>query len=159
MRNLPRVYGLPKIHKHDRPLRPIVLSINSPTYNLAKMLSRILNPLVGKSCHSVQNSHHFVQMLHKFKLQLKDIMVSFDVVSLFTKVLIMEAVDIISDLLPGDSNLGERTDLTPDIIIDLLKKCLATMYFQYQLHDSFYQQTEGAAMGSPLFPVIANGVF
>ena len=52
------------------------------------------------------------------------------------------------------SSLKERTDLTPNIIIDLLKKCLTTTYFQYQ--DKFYQQTEGAAMGSPLSPLIAN---
>ena len=71
-----------------------------------------------------------------------------------TKVPIMVAVDIISDLLRGDSKLGERTDLTPDIITDLLIKCLTTTYFQYQ--DSFYQQTKGAAMGSPLSPGIAN---
>ena len=49
----PKIYGLPKIHKQNRPLRPIVSSINSSTYNLAKMIIKILNPLVGKSCHCV----------------------------------------------------------------------------------------------------------
>ena len=31
----PRLYGLPKIHKEDVPLRPIVSAIGSPTYNLS----------------------------------------------------------------------------------------------------------------------------
>ena len=42
----PQIYGLPKIHLEDRPLIPIVASINSPTYNLAKELTKILSPLV-----------------------------------------------------------------------------------------------------------------
>ena len=33
----PRIYGLPKIHKPDWPLRPIVSFINSPLYNLLNL--------------------------------------------------------------------------------------------------------------------------
>ena len=32
--------------------------------------------------------------------------------------------------------------------------CLKSTYFQYQ--DSYYEQIEGAAMGSPLSPIVAN---
>ena len=45
----PKFYGLPKIHKRDIPLRPIVSSRGSINYELAKELSRILRPLVGSS--------------------------------------------------------------------------------------------------------------
>ena len=38
----PKCYGLPKIHKPNVPLRPIVASIGSPTYALAKYLAEIL---------------------------------------------------------------------------------------------------------------------
>ena len=130
-----------------------VSSIDSPTYNLAKMITKILMPLVGASSHCVQNSTNFVQLLHNSYLQHNDVMVSFDVVSLFTMVPVAEAVDIILGRLHKDSGLKERTDLTPNIIIDFLKKCLTTTYFQYQ--DKFYKQREGAAMGSPLSPLIA----
>ena len=40
-------YGLPKIHRRDIPLRPIVSSRGSTTYEVAKELARILRPLVG----------------------------------------------------------------------------------------------------------------
>ena len=33
-----KCYGLPKIHKQDTPLRPIISLINSPTHILAKIL-------------------------------------------------------------------------------------------------------------------------
>ena len=37
----PSIYGLPKIHKKDVPLRPIVSGIDSVTYNIAKHLTLI----------------------------------------------------------------------------------------------------------------------
>nr|CAI5865204.1 unnamed protein product [Callosobruchus analis] len=40
----PRLYGLPKIHKHNVPLRPIVSTIGSPTYDSAKHLTTLLQP-------------------------------------------------------------------------------------------------------------------
>ena len=45
----PKFYGLPKIHKLDTPLRPIVSRCVSVTYGVAKALAKILKPLVGKS--------------------------------------------------------------------------------------------------------------
>uniref|UniRef100_A0A8C6KE76 Uncharacterized protein n=1 Tax=Nothobranchius furzeri TaxID=105023 RepID=A0A8C6KE76_NOTFU len=45
----PRIYGTPKIHKQNTPLRPIVDSIGTPTYNMAKDISRIISPLLGNT--------------------------------------------------------------------------------------------------------------
>ncbi|KAJ4426524.1 hypothetical protein ANN_27338 [Periplaneta americana] len=41
----PRLYGLPKIHKPEVPLRPIVDAIGSPMYRLARYLTNLLQPL------------------------------------------------------------------------------------------------------------------
>ena len=98
----------------------------------------------------VKNSTHFVNLL----AEIEERMVSFDVTSLFTKVPIQEALEVTAELLQKDTALTERTDLSPETIIKLLKKCLSTTYFR--LGDSFYEQTEGAAMGSSLSPIIAN---
>ena len=38
---LPKLYGLPKIHKPDTPLKPIVSSCGSVTYGVAKELAKI----------------------------------------------------------------------------------------------------------------------
>ena len=45
----PKCYGLPKIHKRGNPLRPIVSSRGSISYEVAKELARIQKPLVGSS--------------------------------------------------------------------------------------------------------------
>ena len=60
---VPRLYGLPKVHKQDVPLRPIVSFVSSPTYQLSKFLTSLLSPIVGLSDHHVRNSQHFVQFV------------------------------------------------------------------------------------------------
>ena len=83
-----------------------------------------------------------------------EILVSFDVVSLFTNVPIGEAVDVIRELLRDDEDLVTRTPMSPDRIGELLELCLRSTYFSY--NGEFYEQSEGAAMGSPVSAVVAN---
>ena len=80
--------------------------------------------------------------------------VSFDVVSLFTKVSTGDALRDIEDLLAEDGTLRDRTILLPTDIVSLTGLCLNTTYFHFG--GNFYEQVEGAAMGSPLSPVVAN---
>ena len=40
----PQMYGLPKIHKPNVPLRPILSMIGSAQHELAKWLSEVLDP-------------------------------------------------------------------------------------------------------------------
>ena len=44
-----KLYGLPKLHKPNIPMRPIVSFCGSPTYQLSKHLTNILKPLTDKS--------------------------------------------------------------------------------------------------------------
>ena len=52
----PQFYGIPKIHKVAIPLRPIVSSIGTFTYQTAKEVARVLKPLMGRSPHHVKNT-------------------------------------------------------------------------------------------------------
>lgn len=63
----PRIYGLPKIHKADIPLRPIVFAIGLATYKLAKYLTDRLRPLVGR-CDHHKNSADLVGILREMRL-------------------------------------------------------------------------------------------
>ena len=137
----PRLYGLPKIHKEGVPLRPIVSAIGSPTYNLAKYLTGILSPFVGVCEHHIKNSSHFVGILEKLTLEKTDIMVSLDVVSLFTRVPLTDTFKL----------LEEKFDIGT---VMLFHHTLTSTFFKY--NGSFYEMADGVAMGSPLSPAIAN---
>ena len=74
--------------------------------------------------------------------------------ALFTSVPIDPALNIIKDLLDKDTTLKERTVMEVGDIILLLEFCLKNTYFSFQ--DQFYEQVKGAAMGSPVSPIVAN---
>ena len=79
---------------------------------------------------------------------------SFDVESLFTSVPIESSIAIIKKLLEDDKSLHQRTKMTVNQISCLLEFCLKTTYFTFQ--GNFFEQVKGAAMGSPISPIVAN---
>ncbi|XP_072037413.1 uncharacterized protein [Amphiura filiformis] len=81
---IPTFYGLPKVHKANVPLRPIVSSIGAVTYDIAKFLAKILGPLVGKSEHHILNSKDFADKISDLSLEPDETITSFDVTALFT---------------------------------------------------------------------------
>ena len=149
----PKFYGLPKVHKQGTPLRPIVSSIGSDTYQTSKELSRILKPLVGKSRHHIHNNQDFLEDLKSIKLSLDEVMMSFDVKALLTSVPFEPALKVIEKLLKEDHSLQSRT-MSTQHIMDLLGLCLRSTHFTFR--GKFYEQVEGAAMGSPISPIVAN---
>ena len=78
---------------------------------------------------------------------------SYAVKALFTSVPIQPALKIIQKLLEEDQTLPQRTTLTVNNITCLLEFCLTSTYFTFQ--EKFYEQVEGAAMGSPISPIVA----
>ena len=151
---IPQIYGLPKIHKEGCPMRPIVCTIDSPSYQLAKFITKILAPLTGHTDTFIGNSTQFVEESKQWELDPQDLMISFDVKSLFTSVPINVVMTILMERLEADSTLGDRTALDPYQICQLTEKCLGSTYFAFQ--GQIYQQIQDTAMGSPLSPVIAN---
>ena len=150
----PQIYGLLKVHKEGTPLRPIVSAIGSSTHQLVRELVRILKPLSGTTDSYMKDSSVFVERISQTTILESDVLVSFDVVSLFTRVPVDEALDVISKLLLQDKTLPKLTTIpAPDLWL-LSEICLKLTYFR--LSDTFYEQVEGAAMGSPLSPIVAN---
>ncbi|VDP23494.1 unnamed protein product [Schistosoma margrebowiei] len=82
----PHLYGLPKIHKQNIPLCPILSMCKSPIHNLAKWLTKLLDPIRRYLCmYSLKDSLELVDHLGDTNIKEKAIC-SFDVNSLFTNV-------------------------------------------------------------------------
>ena len=123
-------------------------------YNAARVLADILSPLVGQSEHHVKNSSAFVDKIQDVEVPPGQKLISYDVTALFTSIPVPDAIEAVQLKLSVDDTLRERTSLSIDKILELLKFCLDTTYFVYK--NQIYKQKRGAAMGSPVSPIIAN---
>ena len=92
--------------------------------------------------------------LRDLDLLKEETLISFDVVSLFTRVPIDDALQVISTRLAQDDTLENRTAISITDICRLTKLCLRSTYFMFD--KVLFEQVEGAAMGSPLSPMVAN---
>ena len=79
------MYGLIKTHKPDNPVRPIISSIGSCSYELSKWHAQQLSPYIGTISNShIINSLDLVSKLSTLNVNYNYKHVSFDVKSLFT---------------------------------------------------------------------------
>ena len=150
----PMLSGLLKIHKIGTPLRPIVSSRGSITYGVAKELSHISKPLVGQSPYHLKNTQHFIQQLQGKRLEPGEIITSYDVKALFTSVPVQPSIQIVKHRLQQDNTLSQRTSMSIPQITPPLEFCFTHTYFLFQ--GKYYEKVQGAAMGSPISPLIAN---
>ncbi|CAF3867582.1 unnamed protein product, partial [Rotaria sp. Silwood1] len=92
-----RLYGLPKLHKPNEnyPLRPVMSAIKTVGYGLGKMLKNRLSHL-RTSLYVIQDSFDFLNKIKSSK-NVDKILVSYDVVSLFTNVPLTYTIDSVLD--------------------------------------------------------------
>ena len=82
-------------------LLPIVSSIGTFNYNLALSLCDLLSPLVPND-YSCKDTFSFVSQIKNAKLS-KTFLVSYDVTSLFTNILLQATIDIAINLIFNDN--------------------------------------------------------
>ncbi|XP_067622805.1 uncharacterized protein [Eurosta solidaginis] len=147
----PRIYGLPKIHKKNMPLRPIVSSTKVPCYNLSKHIGVVLKNIISEE-YNIKNSFQLKENLKNIHIEDDEILISFDVVSLFTNIPIHLAIQTIMKKWP---ELEKHTKISKKRFQTILEFCLReNNYFMY--NSNFYQQMYGMPMGNPLSPTIAD---
>ncbi|XP_033114265.1 uncharacterized protein LOC117114686 [Anneissia japonica] len=145
--NIPQIYGSPKIHKDNTPLRPIVDYTGSITYNVSRSLADILSPMLGNTIHHVHNAKDIADTLKNIVVSSQETIVSFDFVSLFTKTPVDKSLEIIKQRLLTDKDLNSRTYLTVDDILELLTFVLSTTYFSFR--NDIYSQCFGIVKAGP----------
>ena len=145
------IYGLPKVHKNNAPLRPILAAYNTPSFNLAQFLVPLLEPFT-KNEFTVHNSYSFCEFLKSFIPTTDVYMASFDITSLFTNIPLVETLDIICDKIFNTHDTF--FNFNRSTFKKLLTLACNNTYFLF--NDTIYHQFDGVAMGSPLGPTLAN---
>ncbi|BHF84794.1 hypothetical protein SprV_0902794600 [Sparganum proliferum] len=124
-----RFYGLPKVHKANVPLRPIVSLRGTRTYGLAKWVFCRLKFLAEGSPTTAASAKQLIERIKHLKLEPDESMVSFDVVSLFTSIPQQLAKDVVDQLLAERYKERDKP-LKSEHLLELLRYCLKT-YFTF----------------------------
>jgi len=143
---LPRAYGLPKIHKINTPFRLIVSSVNTALYSLASFLHEILTNSSDNSCQHTLNSFEIYNRLSGMRISESDVLISLDVVSLFTNVPLELAINGVSERW---NYIHNNTHIPKNEFLTAVKFVLTSTYFLF--NKIIYKQTYGTPMGSPPF--------
>ena len=149
------IYGLPKTHKllsndfQDLSFRPIVSSIATYNFNLAKFLSELLDPVIPNE-YCAKDSFTFCEEIQRVNAN-DYFLLSYDVCSLFTSIPLSETIEIAVELIfQNKPNLK----IFKNELQQLFKFATSGTHFLFK--GNFYEQIDGVSTGSPLGPVLAK---
>ena len=146
----PQLYGLAKVHNTSVPMRLVMSMPGSPYYSIAAKVTEWLSVVPQSKCQS--SSKKIADQLKAIELDKGEVLVSFDVVSLYTNVPVQEAIlDAAERLYCGEF---EKPPVSKDTFIKVMQ--LAPTDVAMLTHDGYYVQKDGLAMGSPPAPLLAN---
>ena len=149
-----RFYGLPKIHKPQLTLRPIISSISCPNSGIAQHLTDVLTAAYNKdNRYFTGDSFTFASFINNFSVPENFVLVSFDVTSLFTNIPLELVVDSIQKHW---NTISQNTEITLQRFVELTSFVFDTTVFSFQ--DRYYKQIFGTPMGSVISPIVAQYV-
>jgi hypothetical protein len=152
---LAHLYGLPKTHKPKLAMRLILSATGTYNFMLAKWLDEKLKP-ISINEFTVSDPLRFSEELRKKEIVDGEILVSYDVYSLFSNVPVDETIEILVEKAFHKEwfNYKYNLALKESDLRALLNIAVKNQLFQ--LDGKLYEQTDGVAMGSPLGPLMAN---
>ena len=150
-----RFYSLPKIHKNNMTMYPIVSACGTATYNTAKFITKILQNYCGKTSFLFKILQISSRKIKHLSINPEEeTLVSFDVSALFTNIPVPVVLQVISSKISTCTFSTNVCKIPIEKFIKLLEFTLTNYIFCF--NKKFYKQLQGTAMGSPVSPVIAN---
>jgi hypothetical protein len=105
--NTPTFYGIPKIHKANYPLRPIVSQIHGPTSGISLLVDKLLFVAEQKIPFLLQNTTAYLNSIDEHKLVSPNtLLVTMGVTSICTNIPHDEGIQLVADFLPKPSPFG-----------------------------------------------------
>lgn len=149
-------YLLMKVHKTPVVGRPIVSTINTPTYFASKYVDRVLQPVLRHISSYMESSQHFISILNGLPpLPANCHLLCADIESLYPNIPISTGLAYFEQSILYHNKDNKFFDSTDEIkfICDLTNWILTHNYFRFG--DRTYHQRNGTAMGTPVAVVFA----
>ena len=130
-------------------MRPILSAQGTYNCALAKWL-KLLNQ------YTISDIFSFSEDLRNMSLNESDILVSYDVSSLFTNVPLDETIYILVEKAFKNNwfNVTNKLNISKSDLVELLQVAIKSQLFQFD--GRLYEQVDGVVMGSALGPLVAN---
>lgn len=145
----PRIYGLYKIHKNFK-IRPIMSCVNTPGSHLFDLIMKPINRMDRENKYSIKNTSQLIKDIKAIKLKEDDILVSFDVVSMFTNIPPEVALNL---LIRG--GIAQHTTMNLELFIQSFR-FLTQHATEFIFENEFYKQISGLPMGAKGSPCISS---
>ncbi|CAF1056727.1 unnamed protein product [Adineta steineri] len=153
-------HGIPKPHKPETPLRPIVASIHAPATLASKFLNDVLAPIYLKvnRKYTFINDIDVIRQLEQYAadgyLTPRTKFITIDVENLYTMIPRDGALTALGRFCIKYCYQGKIGTFTIDHIMKMARLILDTNCFAY--NNKYYKQIRGGAMGSAFTQVLAN---
>ena len=95
--------------------------------------------------NNAKNSTTFSNYIKNVPIEDDEIIVSFEVISLYTSIPIIDMLNLIKDFVNNDDQFTRKTATPQDKFFDLVNLNLTTTWLTFNCQ--FYQQTDGVAIG------------
>jgi hypothetical protein len=158
---IPLFYGLPKVHKPEWPLRPIISQINAPTYKLNELVDKYLTIAEHSIPFLLQDTTAYLNFLQQIdNINEHTYLVTLDVVSLYTNIPHEEGATYVSEYyeetlhLWSSLNYSGLIPLSKHTIYTFIKFILQHCTFEFD--GKLYKQNYGTTMGAKFSVKFAN---
>lgn len=130
-------------------MQPILSTTNTYNFALTKWLDNKLKSL-SMNQYTITDTFELINEVHGLTINNGDMLVSFDVCSLFTNVPLEETIHILANkaFMNDWFNVTHGLNLNKQDLVDLLRAVTKDQLFLF--NGQLYEQTDGVTMGSPL---------
>lgn len=145
------IYFLPKIHKLNKPGRPIVSACSCPTELISSYLDKIMTPIVKSLPSYIKDSQHALEIFRDFNFLSEDKLIfAMDISSLYTVIPNSEGLQALRYFF------DQRTVTEPssETLLRLAELVLTLNCFSFA--SNYYKQINVVAMGTKMGPSYAN---
>ena len=146
-----QIHGIPKVHKQQLKIQPIVSCHSPPANHASKVLSRMVKPLLSKHETILESSHVLARELRDFKVpkNKKLWLCSGDIRAMYPNILRKRAHTRVVKM--WTDNYGK---LLSDLVRDLLE--VSDYYLFAEFQGRYIYQHGGLALGVPAAPDVVQ---